>query len=214
MAGLAKDPAGMEGLFYLAVAIEANFIGAFHEDAGIIRRMGVVTGQAPACLHGRMLLCLRELALVMAIEAEIGNSGDQQFFVIAGMGSMASGAAHSHCCVHDFLREPAPVMASVAELRLFSGQAFGDSVGLPMGDLKGIGDPGVAVQAAPLERGMHDLHPDHEAGMALGAVNLRWSSNSRSCRKRCEAKGKDHYDDAFRRQPTYDLHAEPFWTTG
>jgi hypothetical protein len=206
MAGLAKDPAGMGGLFYLAMAIEANFIGAFHEDAGIVRRVGGVTGQAPACLYGRMLLCLRELALVMAVEAEIGNSGDQQLFVIAGMGSVASGAAHPHCCVHDFLRELAPVMASVAELRLFSGQAFGDSVGLLMRDLEGIGDSGMAGRAAPLERGMHELHPDHEAGVALGAVDLRWSSNSSSCRKRCEAEGQDYDDDTCRRQQAYGSH--------
>jgi len=212
MSGLAKDPAGMRGRFYLAMAIEANFIWAFHEDAGIVRRVRIVTGQAPACLYGRMLLCLRELALVMAVEAEIGNSGDQQLFVIAGMGSVASGAAHPHCCVYDLLRELAPAMASVAELRLFSGQTFGDSVGLLMRDLKGIGDPGMAVRAASLERGVHDLHPDHKAGMALGAVNLRWSSNSSRCSKRCGAEGQDHYDDTCRRQQTYGSHTIHPWT--
>lgn len=207
MSGLAKDPAGMERLFNVAMTIEANIIGAFHEDAGIIRRVGIVTGQAPACLYGRVLPWLRELALVMAVKAEVGNSGDQQLFIIPGMGIVASGAAHPHCSVHDFLREPASVMTSIAELRLFSGQAFGDSVGLLMGDLTGIGDPGMAGRAAPLERGVNDLHLDHEAGMALGAVNLRWSSNSSSCNKKCEAEGLDHYDATCRRRQAYGSHA-------
>jgi len=142
----------------------------------------------------------------MAVEAEIGNSGDQQLFVIAGMGSVASGAAHPHCCVYDLLHELAPALASVAELRLFSGQTFGDSVGLLMRDLKGIGDAGMAVRAASLERGVYDLHLDHEAGVALGAVDLRWSSTSRRGRKRCEAEGQDHYDDTGRRQQAYGSH--------
>jgi len=78
-----------------------------------------------------------------------------------------------------------------------------------MRDLEGIGDAGMAGRAAHLDRGVHDLHPDDEAGVAFGAVDFHRSSVSGGSRKSLGADGQEYDSGKCLRQQTYDPHEEP-----
>jgi len=116
--------------------------------------------------------------LVMAIEAYVIVAFHEDPWIVRRVGVMTGQTAHLHRGMHRFLREFGLVMAAIAKLGLLRRKAFGKRGGLCMRDLKSIGDAGMAGRAAHRDRGVHDLHPDGEAGIAFVAVDLHRRSRA------------------------------------
>ncbi len=158
-----------EGCLVMAGIAEAGHVCV--QELFTVRAVRIVTtGAHPALNRCMDILVFHNGCLIMAIETEPGHVRDKQLRRICGMRVMAARAAHGQGCMYVLLRKHALVMASVAEVRLGSGQALRHLAGHLVGYLSNI-QTRMASGAAHAYRRMDGLFLC-KVSVAHAAVNV------------------------------------------